>query len=316
MVSRQCQRPDGRDLPEFAPGAHVSVKVPNGALRKVEGVSFGAPVAVEAAVKCGYGDFERCDTGWEAAGGVDYRFNSIWHVSGQFRYGTNRAASKAHNPNATFLVPTTSATSTPLGVTGSNSASRKEEHWLADFMVGRDMNIGMGSSQVKFGIRVASIKGTTTGSAAWNVPTTTATTTTAVHRRSYAQSSTFVGVGPRLAIEGSVPLGGGWSFDYNGGIAALVGDRKLSQHVTLSGANVNPCLAGCPVTGTSVSNGTVFNLDVQPALAYAIDRTWKASVSYRFDGYWNAMRTYDANSNQVNVDRFYQGAFLRLTATR
>lgn len=47
--------------------------LPNGALRKVEGVSFGAPVAVEAAVKCGYGDFERCDTGWEAAGGEKAR---------------------------------------------------------------------------------------------------------------------------------------------------------------------------------------------------------------------------------------------------
>ena len=47
--------------------------LPNGALRKVEGVSFGEPVAVEAAVKCGYGDFERCDTGWEAAGGEKAR---------------------------------------------------------------------------------------------------------------------------------------------------------------------------------------------------------------------------------------------------
>ena len=41
--------------------------LPNGALRKIEGVSFGAPVGDKSVhIKCGYGDFDRCDTGYEA----------------------------------------------------------------------------------------------------------------------------------------------------------------------------------------------------------------------------------------------------------
>jgi hypothetical protein len=255
--------------------------------------------------------------GWEVAGGVDYRFNSVWHLSAQFRYGRNKAASRSHGPQATFSVPTSATATTPtivpVRVNGSGSASRKEDHWLADFMVGRDMNIGVGTSQFKVGVRVASINGKTTGSATWNVPTTTAATVTAAHTRSYVQKSTFVGVGPRAALEGSIPLGGAWAFDYNMGVAALFGNRKGEQTVTISGPNANPCLAGCPAAATTSSNGTVLNFDVQPGISYAIRRNTKLTASYRFDGYWNAMRTADSDSNNVNVDRFYQGAYLRLT---
>jgi len=264
--------------------------------------------------------------GMEGAAGFDYRFDTNWHLSGQFRYGRNKAASKTHNPNAKFLVPsvaTTTTTPTPppaapvkFGVTGSGSAERKENHWLADFMVGRDMNIGMGNMQAKLGVRVASIDGKTTGSASWNVPVLLAsglpTGAVAAQNLSYVQESKFLGVGPRLALDGSVPLGGPWSFDYNLGVAALFGDRKLSQTATYSGPNINPCLAGCPGTFTNNSNGTVFNFDAQPGISYAFNRNVKLTASYRFDGYWNVMRVVDSTGNVTNVDRLYQGAFLRL----
>lgn len=257
--------------------------------------------------------------GWEAAAGFDYRFDSVWHVNGQFRYGQNRAASKSHNPIAVFNVPTPStSTFVATNVTGSGSGERKEAHWLADFMVGRDMNIGLGNTQAKLGIRVASITGKTTGSASWNVPVTTITPTiTAVQNLSYVHESKFLGVGPRAALEGSVPLGGAWSFDYNVGVAALFGDRKFTQTSTYSGANVNPCISGCPAAGTTNNNsgGTVFNLDAQPGISYAISRNAKLTASYRFDGYWNAMRVADVAGNFSNANRFYQGAFLRLGFT-
>jgi hypothetical protein len=184
-------------------------------------------------------------------------------------------------------------------------------------MVGRDMNIGLGSTQAKLGVRVASIRGTTTGSASWNVPTTASTSAVAAHNLSYTQESKFLGVGPRAALEGSVPLGGAWSFDYNVGVAALFGDRKFTQTSTYSGANVNPCISGCPAAGTTNSNsaGAVFNLDAQPGISYAISRNAKLTASYRFDGYWNAMRVSDVNGNFSNANRFYQGAFLRLGFT-
>lgn len=41
--------------------------LPNGALRKIEGVSFGAPAGnAKTQIKCGYGDFDRCDTSYSA----------------------------------------------------------------------------------------------------------------------------------------------------------------------------------------------------------------------------------------------------------
>jgi hypothetical protein len=262
--------------------------------------------------------------GLEGAVGFDYRFDSAWHVSGQFRYGRNKAASKTHSPTGTFNLPGFTTTTTGEGgtgtvpitvagkVVGSGSAERKESHWLVDFMVGRDMNIGLGSTQAKLGVRVASITGKTTGSATWNVPVATTTTAVAAQNLSYVQESKFLGVGPRAALDGSVPLGGAWSFDYNVGVAALFGDRQLSQTATYSGANVNPCIAGCPGTFTNNSSGTVFNFDAQPGISYAISRNAKLTASYRFDGYWNAMRVADSAGNITNVDRIYQGGFLRL----
>jgi hypothetical protein len=40
----------------------------------------------------------------------------------------------------------------------------------------------------------------------------------------------------------------------------------------------------------------------------------KITASYRFDGYFNAIKEFDANGNLVDVNRFYQGPMLRLTS--
>lgn len=254
----------------------------------------------------------------EMAAGFDYRFDSSWHLSGQFRYGQG-TKHKTHNPNATFLVPTPTAAVVAQAVSGTGSATRNESHWLADFMVGRDMNLGLGASQVKLGVRVASIRGKTTGLTVWGVPITTSATTAsgapsvAAHQVSYTQKSYFLGVGPRAALEGSIPLGGAWSFDYNLGVSALFGNRTVTQTFGVNGPNVNPCLAGCPVNLTNDDKGAVFNFDAQPGLSYAFSQKAKLTASYRFDGYWNAMRQIDANNTVVNANRMYQGAFLRFT---
>ena len=143
--------------------------------------------------------------GWEGAVGFDYRLDNAWHLSGQFRYGQNKAASKSNNPLALFNIVTTAPTPvfTPTSVRGSNTAQRKESHWLADFMVGRDLGLGRGlPSMARFGVRVAEIRGKTTGSAQWNnVPlasnfiTTCATAPTptvcGTHKRDYTQENSF-----------------------------------------------------------------------------------------------------------------------------
>jgi hypothetical protein len=257
--------------------------------------------------------------GWEIAAGLDYRFDPVWHFDWQFRYGENRVAAKPNNANASFLVSTDGTFFSPVGVAGSGYAARIEDHWLADFMIGRDMNLGMDRGQFEAGVRIASITGNTTGAETWLVPKDLFFPSfhppLVAANYSFVQYDSFLGAGPRFARQGSIALGGAWSFDYNTGVALLFGDRKFSQSVTISGPNMSPCLAGCPVNASGDSFGAVFNFDAQPGISYAIDRHWKLTGSYRFDGYWDGMRIIDSNNNAVNVTRYYQGIFLRVTYT-
>ena len=50
---------------------------------------------------------------------------------------------------------------------GTNTATRREHNWEADFMVGRDLGIGSRQPKRKFGLRVADIWGQTNGTANW-----------------------------------------------------------------------------------------------------------------------------------------------------
>src|SRR5262249_13771101 len=94
--------------------------------------------------------------GWDTAIGFDYKFAaSPWHVSGQFRYGqanTSDSATSSIGPVITHLFG--SPTDFVLNATGQAAATLRETHWLADFAVGRDLNVGPDAMQVKVGVRV------------------------------------------------------------------------------------------------------------------------------------------------------------------
>jgi opacity protein-like surface antigen len=276
--------------------------------------------------------------GWEAAAGFDYQLDNLWHVSGQLRYGQNKAASKSNNPLALFNIVTTAPTAifTPLAARGSNTAQHKESHWLADFMVGRELGLGQGlPSMARFGVRVAEIRGTTDGSAQWNnvalarrfvgscVATTPNPTVCGTHKRDYTQQNSFIGAGPRIELDGSIPLAPRWSIDYMGGLAGLYGRRTAIQAVnvsqTVGSAPPNlvapTCVAGYPINAGVTENAWVANADAIVGLSYAVTPNVKATLSYRFDGYWNALKAFDANGQATNLNRIYQAAMLRLTTT-
>lgn len=269
--------------------------------------------------------------GWNGAIGLDYRFNGDWHISGGFRYGSNQQKRSTHSPVGTFSVPgliqsfipgtTPSAAGTTVStaikvagkIVGTNSATREEHNWAADFMVGRDIGLGSGNSQLKAGVRVAQVHGKTEGLVTWNVPVSTATTAAVTRKVTYVQTNNFLGVGPRLALEGSVPLGDSWSIDYMGGLAGLFGTRKFDQTVAVATGGVT-CLADCgPVNLSSNSGGAVFNPDGMLGLSYEIMPNSKLSVNYRIDAYFGAMRVLDSTGNLKNVNRIYHGPNLRLT---
>ena len=93
--------------------------------------------------------------GWEAAAGFDYRFaGSPWHVSAQIRYGAAKDDTRRFFSSGCMIICVTSAA----------TARHKEQHWAADFMVGRDLGIGQGQHQLKLGMRVAELNATTEAS--------------------------------------------------------------------------------------------------------------------------------------------------------
>jgi hypothetical protein len=220
--------------------------------------------------------------GWTGAAGIDYQWaGSPWHLNVGFRYG------KSKEKKGTFA-----ATTTPSTIAGY---AVREEHWVADFMVGRDLGIGLGKSQIKFGLRIADLS-RTADSSGFNSSSSSNT----IRAR-----STFFGIGPRVALDGSVPLGGAWNFDYGVGAAALFGTRKYSQD---EGGLNNPI-----EHETATKGGAVFNADVSGALAYWLTPRFKLAVGYQFDGYWKGLLVDVSDDNRQTVNRFYHGPFIRAT---
>jgi hypothetical protein len=52
----------------------------------------------------------------------------------------------------------------------------------------------------------------------------------------------------------------------------------------------------------------------QAGLSYWFSPAMKITASYRFDGYFKALKTLNTSTgNTTNIDRFYNGPMLRLT---
>ena len=148
--------------------------------------------------------------------------------------------------------------------------------------------------QINFGVRVAEVTAKTTATTnasatatrvfqlldfvATNTSVATASDVTSVRR-------SFFGAGPRVGLEGSVPLIGPLGFDYSTNAALLFGATKITSasNSTLSNSSTLTTAAGgvvlftetFPPTQTSLSNGTswsssvaVYNFDIQGGVSW------------------------------------------------
>src|ERR1700682_6457652 len=245
--------------------------------------------------------------GFDVAAGVDYRFaGSPWHVSGQIRYGRTRESGN-------YVVPDESDEGTPL-VGGPGTFTHRESRLVGDIALGRDINIGLGQTQMKFGLRAVDLKATSLTSS--NVGQACNEDTCDVASVSIDQRSRFVGAGPRVAIEGSMPFAGSWAFDYGLGVAALFGRRSLNftETTVFGGGNVGVTDVESLVDHQRFFLSTIANLDASAGLSYWFTPNAKLTAGYRFDGYWNAFRTFDSTADvTVSANRFYSGPFARFT---
>jgi hypothetical protein len=282
--------------------------------------------------------------GWESALGFDHRLAgceataaplpvkanpascgwSPYHISGQFRYGQNNGVSDpfTHALSAFTLGSGLATASGVANAIGSASLGR-EDHWLVDFAIGRDFALGSGTTQAKLGVRVAEITSTATGAGALQGCANSSVNsfpvcTQVTGNTSFQSRSQFLGVGPRLGIDGSQPLAGSWAFDYLGGLAVLFGNRSFNATQTLFATVVTaaPPITLNSLTALSLSNTVaVFNLDVQAGISYWLTSNFKLTVSYRFDGYWNALTIIEPDGGLGSQGRFYYGPMLRGSLT-
>jgi len=280
--------------------------------------------------------------GWEAATGFDYRIaGSPWHVSGQFRYGeggkTGGSAATSGTVDPALLALLGGGGGAFAGAVAGGaenvSTSYKETHWLADLAVGRDV-IGNGRDalQLKGGFRVAEfVTRTNTADNASNfinlaAPVVVAPGFPAVSSFSTSNSSVvnarnnFLGAGPLVGIQGSVPFAGNWAFDYLGDAAILFGTQNSAVTTTTS-TTVTPAFLGLlgggggggVVTANAQRYASVFSADIQVGISYWVTPNVKVGASYRLDALINVQNQQDPAVVTLLPDRYTHGP--RLTVT-
>jgi opacity protein-like surface antigen len=241
----------------------------------------------------------RPNWGGEGAVGFDWQPFAPMHVVGQFRYGS---ASKTDPAHGAF-------TSGPTTITLNGSQNLREDHWLIDFGIGRDFGLGNSNAMWTLGVRVADLRSklTTNAHTTQSTPGAVVGATNTVSQ----ETAAFVGAGPRLGVQGDIPLGNQWSLDWLAGAAVLFGERT----VTLT--------TPTPLIGPSTSDNTaVFNVDAQAGLSYWFTPNTKITASYRYDEYFKALKTLTTSTvfgnngptiTSSNIDRAFSGPMLRLT---
>jgi hypothetical protein len=262
--------------------------------------------------------------GWETATGFDYRFaGSPWHISGQFRYGEGGKSTGLDSLTQTIVVGAASQTGTEIFAN-----TYKETRWLADLAVGRDIaGSGPSTLQLKGGLRVAEFvtrssssdvqAATSTGVALPGFPAITSFSTTLSTLRD--TRANFLGAGPLIGVEGSVPFGGKWSFDYAGDAALLLG-RQQSATSSSTLFSVTPSVLSplFPVANTlSTSNDRLFagvlSADIQVGVSYWMTQNLKLGAGYRLDAFINVFNQAGSSNSGLTPDRYTHGPRVTLT---
>ena len=126
-------------------------------------------------------------------------------MSAQFRYG---AAQKSQRLHSAFS-GTTTTTHVPFHGTATGSQSLREDHWLVDFNVRRDLGVGNGNNaQWTLGVRVADLRSKLNANRLFTAHGVGGAGTSTAAPFNDQQKSTFLGAGPRLGVVGETPLGG------------------------------------------------------------------------------------------------------------
>ncbi|RXT47755.1 Lpg1974 family pore-forming outer membrane protein [Bradyrhizobium betae] len=326
-VSRQNRNP----LQSYAADFPVKALPPTGPALFRAWIEGGAIFSGGDPISSTYGLTGQFDltpkVGWESAVGFDYRFaGSPWHVSGQFRYGEGGKTTGLDSTSQTIAAGAASATGTETW-----AAAYKEAHWLADLAVGREIaGSGPSALQLKGGVRVAEFVTrssnsdvqflTVSGLAPIVVPGFPAVTTASTSSSTINEArASFLGAGPLIGIEGSIPFAGKWSFDYAGDAAILFG-RQQSTNSSRTTSTITPSyLAGLFPTFDTLNTGNarlfagVLSADIQVGLSYWLTQNLKLGAGYRLDALINVFNETGTSNAGFMPDRYTHGPRVTLT---
>jgi hypothetical protein len=145
----------------------------------------------------GVGQFPSIKPNWggEGAVGFDWQAQPLWHVNGQFRYGS---ATKSGPTKSVFQSGTTT-------ITNTGTQNLREDHWLVDFGVGRDFGLGNSRAMWTLGVRVADLRSKLNASGNF-VSASSGGAIVGTGVSSSQEKSTFVGAGRGLASKATFHL--------------------------------------------------------------------------------------------------------------
>jgi Legionella pneumophila major outer membrane protein precursor len=163
--------------------------------------------------------------------------------------------------------------------------SVKNPYGFADYSIGRTLGfgqeLGLGNMQATLGVRMAE-------------PLASNGFTPSFDPRRY------LGVGPRVGLEGNQPLQSSWVVEWQVGAALLSGNR------TFDSAPVNLALPNFANTGS------VVNVDGLLGLSYWFDSASKLTLGYHAD-YFKGSSAFNIGTTADNANRVDHGPMVRFS---
>ena len=165
--------------------------------------------------------------------------------------------------------------------------SVKNPYGFADYSIGRTLGVGqelrLGNVQATLGVRMAE-------------PLASNGFTPSFDPRRY------LGVGPRLGLEGNQPLQSSWVVEWQVGAALLSGNRTFDT----GGGIINSPLPNF------TNSGSVVNVDGLLGLSYWFDSASKLTLGYHAD-YFKGSSAFNIGTAADNANRVDHGPMVRFS---
>ena len=165
----------------------------------------------------------------------------------------------------------------------------KDPYGFADYSLGHTLSFaheyGLGNMQATLGVRMAE-------------PLATDGFTPSFDPRRY------MGVGPRLGLEGNASLPSAWVIEWKVGASVLYSDRSFDGSSGVAN----------PVMPSFANTGSVVNVDGLLGLSYWFDSASKLTLGYRADYFKGGTPTFNISGNTADTtDRVNHGPMIRFS---